>query len=54
MDIGTFFTRQGPGGLIALIALTVCLVAYGLLIRWIAKGSQEEKEPWEQLGWPFE
>jgi len=54
MDIGTLFVSKGPGGLVAVTALVVCLVSYGLLIRWIAKGGQKEKEPWDQLGWPFE
>jgi hypothetical protein len=56
MDISALFTSEGPGGLIAFTALLVCLVSYGLLIRWIARGGQEEEEqePWDKMGWPFD
>jgi hypothetical protein len=55
MDIGALFTSEGPGGLVALVALLVCLVSYGLMIRWIARGGQEEEqEPWKKMGWPFD
>lgn len=55
MDIGAVFTSKGPGGIIVIIALTTALVSYAALIRWIARGGQEEKrQPWERMGWPFE
>lgn len=55
MDISVILTREGPGSIIVIIALTTALVSYAALIRWIAHGGQEEERPpWERMGWPFE
>ncbi len=56
MDIGVIFTGKGPGGLILIVALITSIVSYGALLRWIARGGKEkeERQQWEDRGWPFE
>lgn len=55
MDLlGAFFTTPGIGGLVATVVLLSAAAVYVALTRWILQGGQEEKPPWERMGWPFE
>ena len=44
MDIGnlvyTFFNSPGPGGVVAMTVLTLAVVIYYLLARWIIGGGE--------------
>ena len=46
MQIGTlirsFFVTGGPGGMLVLIAVTVALLVYWALARWIIRGSRAD------------
>ncbi len=54
MTISTFFTTPGLGGIFAITVLLSAAVTYFSLTRWILRGGQEEGQPWERMGWPFE
>ncbi len=53
MNISTFFTMPGIGGLFAIIVLLTAAVIYFSLARWVLQGGREEEPPWERMGWPF-
>jgi len=54
MDIGWVFTTPGIGGIIVAIVLLSAAAVYFRLTRWILQGGEEERQPWEEMGWPFE
>ncbi len=54
MDTSWFFTTPGIGGIIVAIVLSSAAAIYFGLTRWILRGGEEEKAPWEKMGWPFE
>jgi len=45
MDIGAlvtaFFDNPGPGGVVILIVLTVAIILYVLITRWILAGGKD-------------
>ena len=43
-SVETVFQTPGVGGAVACAVIAILIACYGLTIRWIAKGHQEETE----------
>jgi hypothetical protein len=54
MDISWIFTTPGVGGIVVSIVLLSAATIYFAATRWILRGGEEERAPWERMGWPFE
>jgi hypothetical protein len=53
MTISDLFTIPGIGGIIATAVLLSAAAVYAGLTYWILRGGQEERPPWERMGWPY-
>jgi len=42
--VDAIFNTAGGGGIVAGVVITALIVCYGLTIRWIARGHEDESE----------
>ena len=43
-DLTTFFQTPGVGGVIAATVITSIIITYGLTLRWVLRGYEDEKD----------
>ena len=43
-DMTTFFQTPGVGGVIAAAVITSIIITYGLTLRWVIRGHEDNKE----------
>ena len=43
-DISVFFETPGVGGVIATTVITSIIITYGLMLRWILRGYEDDKD----------
>ena len=41
-DISFFFETPGVGGVIAATVITTIIIAYGLTLRWVVRGHEDD------------
>ena len=43
-DISIFFETPGVGGVIAATVITTIIISYGLTLRWVLRGHEDNKD----------
>ena len=43
-DMTTFFQTPGVGGVIAATVITSIIITYGLTLRWVLRGYEDDKD----------
>jgi len=43
-DLTTFFQTPGVGGVIAATVITSIIITYGLTLRWVLRGYEDDKD----------
>jgi len=43
-DMTTFFQTPGVGGVIAATVITSIIITYGLTLRWVLRGEEEDTD----------
>jgi hypothetical protein len=43
-DMSTFFQTPGVGGVIAAAVITSIIITYGLTLRWVIRGYEDDKD----------